>query len=425
MISHQHADSLFTSTATPGARRLAVSLGLSLLLGTIATATAWADSSAVAVIGDSIGEGVQSADAAWQTQVTSYAAWVATQQGTPLTLPLINTNALGVVGSTRGRHRIEPDLIASNVAVSGAGLSSLLGNRADADRPRAINSETDLVLYPRQQTQLEAIEAAPPQWLLCWIGNNDVLSAVTSFGSLDASQLTPAAEFEADFIALTDRLDALINNHGTRVVFANIPDVTDIAFLLDRAAAEALTGFSLELPAGTLTSLPAALLMRYFGDDALLERPNFVLTQEELEVIQDRIRVLNSIIAREAGRLGMPVVDINAVFKAWVENPISIDGFTLSNQPFGGLFSTDGVHPSNTGHALIANEFIATINQHFGASIAPIDPETLSFVFQTDPYIDKNGDGRIAGRPGVGLLESLALLIGLSGDSRELPASEP
>ena len=35
----------------------------------------------------------------------------------------------------------------------------------------------------------------------------------------------------------------------------------------------------------------------------------------------------------------------------------------------GGLFSFDGVHPSNTGHAVVANEFIKVINEKYNASI--------------------------------------------------------
>ena len=69
---------------------------------------------------------------------------------------------------------------------------------------------------------------------------------------------------------------------------------------------------------------------------------------------------------------------------------------------FGGMFSLDGIHPSNIGHGLIANEFIKTMNQAYGTGIAELPPEVLQILFLTDPTIDKDGDGKATGRLGVG-----------------------
>ena len=38
-----------------------------------------------------------------------------------------------------------------------------------------------------------------------------------------------------------------------------------------------------------------------------------------------------------------------------------------------GLLSLDGIHPSNTGYALIAYDFIATINKAYGTHITQVD----------------------------------------------------
>ena len=87
------------------------------------------------------------------------------------------------------------------------------------------------------QIQLECVESVAPEYVLCWIGNNDVLSAASA---LDVSQLTSPADFERDYVELADRLKVLIHNNGTRVVFANIPNVTDIGFLLREEQVEAV-----------------------------------------------------------------------------------------------------------------------------------------------------------------------------------------
>ena len=44
----------------------------------------------------------------------------------------------------------------------------------------------------------------------------------------------------------------------------------------------------------------------------------------------------------------------------------------------GGLFSVDGIHPSNTGYAIIANLFIAAIDS-VGQSIPPVKRRSAGF----------------------------------------------
>lgn len=370
-------------------------------------------------IGDSIGEGVQAADAAWQTQVYSYLNLVNYQMGGDLTLPYIQSGLFGLVGDPQGRQRIFPNDMSSSVAVSGATINSLLYERANAQTPAQISNETELVLFPRQQSQMEYAESVQPGLILCWIGNNDVLSAVLAFGNMNASQLTPVADFERDYIAMTDRLGALVSNNGSKVVFANIPNVTDIGFLVDRVTAEAITGFPVALPDGHYTSIIGVLLMNFLGNASLVNDPNFVLDDVEVAAIQARTQIFNDIIQREAHRIGMPVVDVNAKFAEFVANPPIFSGIPLTKTILHGLFSLDGVHPSNIGHALVANEFIKTMNQAFNTAVPEISPQILNILFLLDPSIDKDGDGRVTGRLGVGLVETLAFLFGLTGDSND------
>ncbi len=368
-------------------------------------------------MGDSIGEGVQSGDAAWQTQLFSYLNWISFQMGGDISLPFIQTNLFGIVGNTSDRSRIFPSEINTNIAVSGATINSLITERASAQVEADISTEAELVLFPRQQTQIEYVESTQPEMIICWIGNNDVLSAATAFGNMNASQLTPVADFERDYIALVDRLGQLVTNYGTKVVFANIPNVTDIGFLVDRATAEVMTGFTVALPDGHFTSVIGVLLMMFLGNDNLVSDPNFVLDEVEVAEIKSRIQSFNAIIQRESNRIGMPVVDVNAIFNAITVNPPVFYGMPLSKRLLGGLFSLDGVHPSNIGHALIANEFIKTINLAFNMNVPELGHDVLTYLFMLDPSIDKDGDGKATGRLGVGLVETLAFLFGFTGDS--------
>lgn len=374
----------------------------------------------LAGLGDSIGEGVQAADASWRTQPFSYLNFINHLMNADLTIPFIRTNYLGIVGDTTNRSRIVPGKIATNLAVSGATVNSLLYERASSATIADIHSETDLVLFPRMLSQIEAAEQLAPEYLVCWIGNNDVLSSVISYGNMDASQLTPLADFERDFILLADRLADLRSSYGTRIVFGNIPNVTDIAFLVNRPFAEAVLGFSVNLPDGHYTSIIGLLIMGIAGNDDLVADPDFVLDNNEIALIQDRLAAFNVIIAREAGRIGMPLVDINAKFAGYVQTPPIFAGMPVDKYFMRGLFSLDGVHPSNIGQALIANEFIRVMNQAFATNFPVIDEQTLTLLFLIDPSVDKDRDGKATGRIGAGLVESLLYMVGMTGDLNDL-----
>jgi hypothetical protein len=78
-------------------------------------------------------------------------------------------------------------------------------------------------------------------------------------------------------------------------------------------------------------------------------------------------------------------VDVNSLFKT-----LSANGYTLGNNKhlttgfLGGLFSLDGIHPTNTGYAILANETIKTMNTKFNMKIPLVSVDTVA---STDPLI--------------------------------------
>ncbi|GAX59204.1 glucosamine 6-phosphate synthetase [Candidatus Scalindua japonica] len=367
-------------------------------------------------MGDSIGEGVQSGDANFATQPSSYLNLLTRQIGFELHVPLIQSSPTGVVGDTSNRSRLMPFDQATNLSVSGADVNSMINDKADALSIGEIDSETDLVLFPQLGSQLEIAESLNSLLTVCWIGNNDALSAATSFDQLDGSQLTPVPEFQSDFQEIAQRLVT----PGKAVVFANIPYVSDIAFLIDRQDLIKFLGSDFGLPEGDLTSIVVMfLIMLGIDDGSLLNNPDYVLDSGEIQLIEQRTDVFNQIIQETAAGLGMPVVNINALFNQIAANPPSPFGLTLTTRFLGGIFSLDGVHPSNFAHAVIANAFIQTINSSFNANIPLISNNDLLQILITDPFVDKDNDGRVTGRFGAGLLETLAPFLGISGDPND------
>lgn len=69
-------------------------------------------------------------------------------------------------------------------------------------------------------------------------------------------------------------------------------------------------------------------------------------------------------------------VDVFGRFDAVARDGLDVRGdgsLVLTTDYLGGLFSLAGVHPTRTGHALVANAFIDAINTRFGAAIPPVD----------------------------------------------------
>jgi GDSL-like Lipase/Acylhydrolase len=392
----------------------ALALTLVILVVPAARKATGQTSSALFVgMGDSIGEGVQSADANLFTQPFSFLNLIAVRMSAPFPIPLIRTSPVASVSSVLGRSRIDPAVRTFNLAVSGADTESLLNDAATATDVSQIASETDLVLFPWLGSQMQVAEQLRPARVACWIGNNDALGSVLAFDHLDASQLTPVTDFTARFTEIADRLQAM----GSAVVFGTIPDVTRIAFLVDRTDLIRFLGSDFGLPADSRTSLEALVLVKLgLANATIFSDPNFVLDANELQTISAHVNALNDVIRNVAAAHGMAVADIHAVFDFVASNPPVVVGVPLTTRFLGGAFSLDGVHPSNIAQAIIANIFIDQFNAHYNTNTPPIDNGTLFFLFLTDPFVDKDGDGRVTGRPGAGLLETLSPLLGFSGD---------
>ena len=367
-------------------------------------------------LGDSIGEGVQSGDANEMTQPFSFLNLMAWRMGAEFPIPLIRTGLFASVGDTTDRSRVLPTVRSYNLAVSGADVSSILFDTATATTVTQIDSETELVLYPQIGSQIQIAEQLRPEFIACWIGNNDALGAALAFDQLDASQLTPVAQFTANFTQLVDRIEAT----GAKAVFGTIPDITGIGVLLNQQDLIRFLGSSYGLPAGSLTSVPAMMLVKLgLRDASVFSDPAWILDPAEQATISNHVGLLNDVIRTTVLDRGFALVDTHGIFDYLSSNPLNLFGVTLTTRFLGGLFSLDGVHPSNIGQGLAAFFFIEALNQRYGAAIPQIDGYTLFQLTATDPFIDKDGDGRPTGRFGAGLLETVFSILGISGDSND------
>ncbi|HVP15138.1 MAG TPA: hypothetical protein VMS88_06315, partial [Terriglobales bacterium] len=124
----------------------------------------------------------------------------------------------------------------------------------------------------------------------------------------------------------------------------------------------------------------AALLAQGIGipaalggtDEALPD--SVVLSSSEAAGIRATLNAYNAAIVSEATARGAAVVDLHGLLVQAATTGIEVKGVRYSSAFLtGGLFSLDGVHPSDLAHGLIANQMIDAVNAKFGASIPRVD----------------------------------------------------
>ena len=360
------------------------------------------DLSRLVVVGDSLSAGFQNGSLLETQQVHGYAALIAAQARVDLALPLVAApgipNVLVLVspgpppiiaeapGTSTGR--VDPTLQAMDLAVPGHTVQDGLTTRPDPGRPDLTLLVLGLpgLLSGISRSQVEWAENLQPTTILCWLGSNDALGAAMAGNT---QSLTPPAEFEASYKELMDRLAAT----GATLVVGNVPDVTTIPFLTSAEKVAAQIGVPLSVVQQALKIVPgdfvtpaafpliASILQ---GQQAGPLPPDVVLDREEVAAIRAATGQYNAVIAAEAQAKGAALVDIHALLARIQDHGYQAGGQRLTIDFLGGIFSLDGIHPTNTGYAIMANEFIQELNTNFAAGIPPVSVEQI---FKTDPLV--------------------------------------
>jgi lysophospholipase L1-like esterase len=368
----------------------------------------------VVFIGDSLSAGFQNGSLLDTQQPNGFGSLVATQAKFPLQLPLIAPPGAPAVlqlvsagfppvieqesGTTTGRDNI---LIQPNdLAVPGHTLHDLIYLT-----PTGITNDeqiiTDLVLgAPLGNTlsQLGETVALQPTTVFVWAGNEDALLADDA-GS--PSGMTSLASFTADYTTLITALKTYTKAH---LVVANIPDVTAIPYMTPGSLILSEASAYTHLPASVISALigvqPTDLVNAQGLTDLEAEVAGLakggslkplpgsdVLTAAEQVTVRNNIAAYNQVIAGLVAEAGGTLVDLHSYVASLAASGITINGYKATNSFLGGLFGLDGIHPTNTAYALIANQYIAATNTAFGLSTPLVN---VSEVASKDPYFGPN-----------------------------------
>lgn len=100
-----------------------------------------------------------------------------------------------------------------------------------------------------------------------------------------------------------------------------------------------------------------------------------ILIDSEIDNVAEATATFNGIIKAAAEAKGLGVVDMNAIMNQLVSGLRVQDGSVYTADYFSTatlstvMFSLDGIHPNARGYALIANEVIKVINDHYNAKL--------------------------------------------------------
>ncbi|MBI3518202.1 MAG: hypothetical protein HY062_02435 [Bacteroidetes bacterium] len=242
------------------------------------------------------------------------------------------------------------------------------------------------------------------------LGLNDVLNfALTgaTSGSITPVNGAVGVGFEASMNNIVDKMMA----NGAKGVIANIPSIKTMAFFntvpynalkLDAANAAALTQFYSTLnPAVPFyegnngfiiedASQVYSYRQAVEGEFILLNVPldsikcnklgslvvipdRYVLTLSEIATIEAAINDYNVVLKNIADSKGLAFVDVNSFF-AKIKTGFNYNGVAVSAAfVSGGAYSLDGLNLSPRGNALLANEFIKSINNYYSSAIPQLD----------------------------------------------------
>jgi len=291
-------------------------------------------------------------------------------------------------------------------------------------------------------TQLQQATVLDPSLVTLWIGNNDVLGFATSGGT------SPTAPTDVPtFTALYNLTASGLANLNANVVVANLPDVTTLPFFttvgptmalsipwgtlaalgapgviyqqhgqtIGTGVADSLTlltgGVMVTLPGGSYAALIGTPTGQYYTDNNISIPPGIDITQpfgvhpqnpwpdglildaSEILTAQTANTEFNNVILAAANNFGFGYADMATIMNE-LRVGKEINGLSFSTMYVTcGVFSLDGVHPSNQGQAIIANEFIAAINAKFNATIPLIDVSSIpgSLIFAKGVSFDRYG----------------------------------
>jgi lysophospholipase L1-like esterase len=286
-------------------------------------------------------------------------------------------------------------------------------------------------------TQMELTLAQQPTLVTLWIGNNDILAFATRGGLFPP---TDPGVFQTQYTQILTALSStgapviigslpnglltpFFNTVGPGVGLAiqGIPGAQGLVYQTTGAPGIAIASAAdlinknvlITLSGSSAASLIGDQTGKYYSDNGIPVPPGvniafpFGLTTENPfpnGLVLDPTEIAgylalrdgyNQIISGLAAAFNYRVINWDDLFNQLASaGGLTINGVTFSATYIeGSFFSLDGIHPTNQGYGIIANEFIKAINEKCNAEIPQIDVSAIpgSLVLEGQVNMGKYG----------------------------------
>ncbi len=285
-----------------------------------------------------------------------------------------------------------------NVAISAARTFDALNTT-----PENVADPFYQKLYPRilppGTTQLEAALSQKPKFISVELGGNEVLDARSGIAIVGAT-ITPYETWAPQYTLLTNKVASSVqqgilvgllrdaasfpsfrrgaeiwNDRGALLVAFHVAvsndcaDSPNLVFVPVRIPVAVATGLQLKAAGQPPFVFSCA--------GAAPQVQDFVLTPDEVAVVNNQLTRMNAHIEITARRIGYAYMQLDVLYgRIDLKPPFSSVQLMTSSQPYGPLISLDGIHPNNFGHTVLAQAAARAINHRYGMGIPP----TLPFI---------------------------------------------
>lgn len=310
-----------------------------------------------------------------------------------------------------------------NLAIPGYLGASVVNCVTNTGAVPCKNALIDLVLRGSGATVLQQAASLKPTFFAIGVLGNELLGPATSGTAIDGVTLISKEAYAASYKTIVDTMKAAQGGTGKGIA-ATVPDVTSLPYFtavspiigVNPATSAPIyvlgptgcpTGVpACPVPAGTIVPLPLGALMKAgYGipcavaplpmcnnplpDNATLIGTAGVpglLYPGEVSLLKARGAEYNAQIASLAQGAGYKVFDTAALLADIAAHGREYAGMTLTSAYLsGGVFSYDGVHPSATGYAIVADALVQFVNASYGTSLPRVDMAAYLFSGNSSP----------------------------------------
>ncbi|MFT5470467.1 MAG: hypothetical protein ACI8UO_005595 [Verrucomicrobiales bacterium] len=232
-------------------------------------------------------------------------------------------------------------------------------------------------------TQVEYANSRNPDLVLVALGYQELLEPLVD-SHIHGGRQADISNFAKDY----EKLLGSVTSEGRKVVACTVPNPLDTAYFSNiKTAAHILRteeDFLMEqygLAADDLIDLRGLTDIGYEFTARQLsgEVPEgTVVTADRAKLIRKGVDAMNRSILETAVAGGAVVFDLHGLFAEIARDGAQVGDKHLTGDYLGGFYLLNGVFPGRTGHAIIANRLIDTLNREFHAGLGHVSTEEIA-----------------------------------------------